>query len=96
MALKGWAVPEIWTSLHPALALAKSLKRNDALLPILWGLMFNVLTQGRIAESLPWAEEMLDIAKASGDADLLITGHTLACACYLFSRPCKNATRQTA
>ena len=35
----------------------------------------NVLTQGRVAESLPWAEEMLDIAKATGDADLLIAGH---------------------
>ena len=44
-------------------------------LPILWGLTANVLTQGRVAESLPWAQEMLDIAKATGDADLLITGH---------------------
>ena len=55
MALKGWAAPEVWTSLHPALALAKSLERHDALAPILWGLMLNVLTQGRVAESLPWA-----------------------------------------
>ena len=31
MALKGWAAPEVWTSLHPALALAKSLERHDAL-----------------------------------------------------------------
>ncbi len=84
LALKGWAAPEVWTSLHSALALAKSLKRNDALLPILWGLTFTVLTQGRVAESLPWVEEMLDTAKATGDADLLISGHTLACACYFF------------
>ena len=75
LALKGWAAPEVWTSLHPALALAKSLERHDALTPILWGLTSNVLTQGRVAESLPWAEEMLDIAKATGDADLLIAGH---------------------
>ena len=75
LALKGWATPEVWTSLHPALALAKSLERHDALLPILWGLTKNILTQGRVAESLPWVEEMLDIAKATGDADLLITGH---------------------
>ena len=85
MALKGWAAPEVWTSLHPALALAKSLERHDALVPILWGLTVNVLTQGRVAESLPWAEEMLDIARATGDADLLIAGHTLACACYCWS-----------
>jgi hypothetical protein len=45
----------------------------------------HILTQGRIAEALPWAEEMLDIAKATGDADLLITGHALACSCYCFA-----------
>ena len=44
-----------------------------------------MLTQGRVAESLPWAEEMLDIAKATGDADLLITGHTIACVCYCWA-----------
>src|SRR5947207_5584508 len=78
LALKGWAAPEVWTSLHPALALAKSLKRNDALPSILWGLWINVQCAGRVAESLRWAEEMLDAAKASGDPDLLITGHAAA------------------
>jgi predicted ATPase len=33
LGLKGWAAPEIWTSLHPALALARSLERHDALAP---------------------------------------------------------------
>ena len=84
-ALKGWATPEVWTSLHPALALAKSLDRDDALLPILRGLTVNILSQGRVAESLPWAEEMLDIAKASGDADLLIQAHIRACNCYCWA-----------
>jgi class 3 adenylate cyclase len=84
-ALKGWATPEVWTSLHPALALAKSLDRDDALLPILRGLTVNILSQGRVAESLPWVEEMLDIAKATSDADLLIAGHSLACACYCWA-----------
>jgi tetratricopeptide (TPR) repeat protein len=82
MELKGWPTPEVWTSLHPALALAKSLERHDALLPILWGLTNNVMNQGRIAESLPWMEEMLDIARSTGDADLLVAGHALACNCY--------------
>ena len=85
LALKGWATPEVWTSLHPALALAKSLERHDVLLPILWGLTITIFTQGRVAESLPWAEEMLDIAKATGDADLLIAGHTLASALLRFA-----------
>jgi tetratricopeptide (TPR) repeat protein len=82
LALKGWAAPEVWTSLHPALALAKSLERNDALPQILWGLWANVLTQGRVAESPSWVDEMLDIAKATGDADLLITGHMSAGVCH--------------
>ena len=42
LAFKGWAAPEVWTSLHPALALAKSLERHDALLPILTGLILSV------------------------------------------------------
>jgi tetratricopeptide (TPR) repeat protein len=85
MALKGWPATEVWTSLYPALALAKSLQRHDALAPILWGLTVNVQAQGRVAESLPWVEETLDIAKTTGDADLLITGHGLACACYSYA-----------
>jgi class 3 adenylate cyclase/tetratricopeptide (TPR) repeat protein len=85
MALNGWFTPEVWTSLRPALALAKSLERHDALLTILWGLTLHVLTQGRIAESLPWAQEMLTVAAATGDADLLIAGHALTSGCYFWS-----------
>jgi class 3 adenylate cyclase/tetratricopeptide (TPR) repeat protein len=82
MALKAWAAPEVWTSLHPALALAKSLKRHDALAPILYGLTGNVQTQGRVAASLTWVQEMLDLARVTGDADLLIGAHGAACGCY--------------
>jgi class 3 adenylate cyclase len=32
-ALKGWPASEVWTSLHPALALVKSLERRDARCP---------------------------------------------------------------
>jgi predicted ATPase len=52
MAFRGWPAPEVWTSFHPALDLAKSLGRAQALPPIYWGLWVNVLVQGRIAESL--------------------------------------------
>jgi class 3 adenylate cyclase/tetratricopeptide (TPR) repeat protein len=85
LALNGWPAPEVWTSLHPALALAKSLGRHNALAPILWGLTMNVMTQGRIAEALPWALEMLGMAETTSAADLLITGHTIACACYFWA-----------
>ena len=70
---------EVWNSLHPALALARSLERNDVLPPIYWGLSVNVGAQGRVAEALPWAHEMLDTAKAAGDAALLVTGHMAVC-----------------
>jgi tetratricopeptide (TPR) repeat protein len=82
LGLKGWAAQEVWTSLFPALALAKSLERQEELLLTYWGLTQNILNQGRVAESLPSVEEMLNIAKATGDADWLIVGHGLACLCY--------------
>jgi class 3 adenylate cyclase/tetratricopeptide (TPR) repeat protein len=85
LGLKGWATQEIWTSLHPALALAKSLERHDALAPIFWGLTANILNEGRIAEAFPWVEEMLDTAQVTGDPDLLIVGHAVACLCYCFA-----------
>ena len=79
------AAPEYWSSLHPALALAKSLQRHDALAPLLGGLGNYVFAQGRIAESLEWAEEILGLAKATGDADLLIEGHGLASGSYCYA-----------
>ena len=80
-SLKSPAAAEVWSSFHPALALAQSLGRNDALLPILDGLMYCVMAQGRVAEALQWAEEMLDLAKLTGDADLLLVGHNEIVAC---------------
>jgi class 3 adenylate cyclase/predicted ATPase len=74
-ALKGLAAPEVWTSLHPALALAKSLERYDALAPIVWGLHAHVTTTGRVAESLGWAAQILDEAETYHDGDLLIVAH---------------------
>lgn len=82
-ALKGWWDQEIWNSLYPALELAKSLGRNDALLPILTALAFNVLTQGRISEAAHWVNETLETASASGDPDMLVAGNMIA-TCYQF------------
>ena len=84
-ALKGWPAPEVWTSLHPALALAKLLKRHDALAAIYWGLTSNIYAQGRAADSLRLAEEMLVLAAATGDGDLMITGHAATCACQCWA-----------
>jgi class 3 adenylate cyclase/predicted ATPase len=84
LALKGWSAPEVWSSFHPALALAKSLGRHDASLPIYYGLYTNVLAQGRVAEALAWVNEMLASAEVSGDPDLFIMGHRAACTTYFF------------
>lgn len=84
LALKGWAAPEVWSSFHPALGLAKSLSRHEALVSILYGLWAVVATQGRVAEALAWVNEMLSTAEASGDPDLLIVGHRAACSGYYY------------
>ena len=97
LALKGWGAPEVWSSFHPALGLAKSLSRHEALVPILYGLWANGETQGRVAESLAWVNEMLASAKASGDPDLLIVGHWTACITHFwlgdFNQSCLHGDR---
>jgi class 3 adenylate cyclase len=77
LALKGWPAQELTQILQPALPLAMSLRRDEALLPIVTGLYWNVLTQGRAAESMRWAEQMLQAATTTGKGDLLITAHML-------------------
>ena len=84
LALNGWQAPEVWTSLHPALALAKSLGRHEAMATIYWGLWVYVLTQGRIDEALGWVDAMLAAADSSGNADLFIMGHRAACVTHFY------------
>ena len=82
VALRGFAASEVWASLYPALALARSLSRLETLVPIYYGLYISVVAQGRAAESLDWVNEMLASAEGSGDRDLLIVGHRAACSSY--------------
>jgi predicted ATPase len=82
MAFRGWQAPEVWDSLHPALALAHALRRPDALLPICWALCGYVLCRGRVAESLRWITELMNAAEVYGDADLLVVGHLGAVIIY--------------
>jgi class 3 adenylate cyclase/predicted ATPase len=82
MALKGWPAQEVWESLHPALGLATSLSRNDALLPILWGLWTHVFARGWIAESLHWVTQLVNASEAYHDPDLLVVGHYAALIVY--------------
>jgi class 3 adenylate cyclase/tetratricopeptide (TPR) repeat protein len=82
IALRGWPAREVWDTLHPALGLANSLHRSDALVPILWGLWANVLCSGRVAESLGWVTELMSAAKTHDDPDRLILGHLAAANAY--------------
>jgi predicted ATPase len=82
IALKGWPAQEVWDNLHPALELANALRRNDALVPIFWGLFSNVQTRGRAAESLHWVAQAMNAAETYSDPDLLIVGHFTAVLAY--------------
>ena len=84
MALKGWPSQEVWDSLHPALALADSLRRCDSLMRILHGHWVNVLTRGRQAESLHWVAQIQNAAATYQDPDLLIVGHVDAMISYFW------------
>ncbi len=84
MALRGWAAPEVWDSLHPALRPARALGRADALLRILWGLHANLTTTGRVAESLRWATQIMEAAETHHDPGLLIGGHVRLAISYFW------------
>ena len=83
-ALEGWPAQQVWDSLRPALELAQSLRRNDASVPILYGLFIHVQTRGRVAESPYWVPQIQEAAETSGDPDLLIVGHYAAVTTYFW------------
>lgn len=85
LPVKGWAAQEVSRILEPALPLALSLGRNEALLPIIWGLFWGVASPGRAAESIKWAREMLRVAETTSDSDLLISAHVLISATYYWT-----------
>jgi tetratricopeptide (TPR) repeat protein len=84
MARRGWAAQEVWESLHPALGLARTLGRADALLSILVRNHIHVLTTGRVAESLRWATQVMEAAEAHRDPDILIGGHNALANSYFY------------
>jgi hypothetical protein len=76
--LKGWQAHEVWESLHPALGLANSLHRHDALVAILWGLRVAVLARGRAAEVVSWDKQIQEAANESGNPALPLLGYLAA------------------
>ena len=78
IALRGWAAPEVGVNAAAILQRAKNQGKPQSLLIGLWGMHVNALTQGRIAESLEWAQRLLAEGSEAGDIDLQIFGHASA------------------
>jgi tetratricopeptide (TPR) repeat protein len=81
--LHGWAWPELGVNATAILELAKRQGKPHGVLIGLWGMWLNAASQGRIAQSLEWAQRMLAEANESGDSDLRVFGHWAAVvSCY--------------
>lgn len=76
--LKGWAAAEVGTNATAILRLAESLGNAESVLLARWWVWTSTITQGRIADSLPWVQRMLAAGEASDDVDLKIFGHATA------------------
>jgi class 3 adenylate cyclase len=72
--LRGWAAEEIGVNAAAILRLARSQRNAQSLLLGLWWMWTNTITQGRIADSLPWAQRLLDEGGEAKDLDLQIFG----------------------
>ncbi len=82
IAIRGWQENEVWNAIRPALTIAKSLKRDDAFVPIFRALAAHVLVQGRVAESLTWVTEAYATALENNDPDLLMISHQQSVVAY--------------
>jgi class 3 adenylate cyclase/tetratricopeptide (TPR) repeat protein len=76
--LRGWAAPEVSLNAAALLELAKRRGKSHALGVGLWAIWVNTITQGRVADSLKWAQGLLDEGDQAGDIDLRIFGHGAA------------------
>jgi class 3 adenylate cyclase/tetratricopeptide (TPR) repeat protein len=76
--LRGWAAPEVSVNAAAILQLAKSQGKAQSLRIGLWGMWVNTTTQGRVADSLEWAQRLLAEGDQAQDGDLQIFGHGAA------------------
>ena len=76
--VRGWAAAEIGLNTGAILRLARSQNNAQSLLLGLWWMWTTIITQGRIADSLPWAERLLAEGAETQDVDLEIFGPAAA------------------
>ena len=74
-AYGGWSAPQLTDVLKSTLPLARRAGQPKALASVLTRLRVSSLTQGRVADSLTWAEELLKTCEQSDDEELLLIGH---------------------
>jgi class 3 adenylate cyclase/tetratricopeptide (TPR) repeat protein len=76
--LLGWAGEDIGTNTARILRLAWSQGNTESLILGLWWMWTNTITQGRIADSLPLAQRLLDECEEIDDVDLKVFGAAAA------------------
>ena len=81
--MRGFAAPEVVVNATAILERAKSQGKPQSLLIGLYGMWVSTFTQGRIAESLAWAQRLLAEGGQAQELDLQIFGH-LASQCSHF------------
>ncbi len=84
IGLRSWSALEVRGNATAILQLAKTQGKPQSLLIGLWGMWINTLTQGRIAETLEWAQRLLAEGNEAADIDLQIFGHTASMVSHFF------------
>jgi class 3 adenylate cyclase/tetratricopeptide (TPR) repeat protein len=91
----GWASQEVRVNATAILPLAKKQDRLQSLLVGLWAMWVNTITQGRVAESCQWAQDLLTAGIQSGNLDLRIFGHRASVSSHLYSGELREAWEQS-
>ena len=73
--LRGWADPDVSVNATAIIEVAKRQSQPQTLATGLWAMWVNTTTQGRVEDSLEWAQRLLTEGDQIGDIDLRIFGH---------------------
>jgi len=91
---RGWATAEVAANASSILWLAQRQFQSQSLLVGLWGMWVNTITQGRIAESHPWARRLLVEGGDGANLDMQILGHRALLSSHFYLGELKEALEQ--